>query len=74
MAGAAYPAIIHANKTPANFFQRIFGVVPDFQETIVYEPNFAVPIFCFCGGKIGKRGSNFGAFGAEAVGQTRFGR
>ena len=27
--------------TLANFFQRIFGVVPDFQETNVYEPNFA---------------------------------
>ena len=32
VAGAPYPAIIHVNKT-ARFFHRIFGVVPDFQET-----------------------------------------
>ena len=28
-------------------FQRIFGVVPDFQETKVYEPNFATPNFVY---------------------------
>ena len=44
-----------------DFFHRIFGVVPDFQEKTVYEPNFATPIFLktFFSGKIGKRGSNF---------------
>ena len=31
----------------ANFFQRMFGVVPDSQETIVYEPNFATPNFVY---------------------------
>ena len=42
------------------FFQRIFGVVPDSQETNVYEPNFATPNFVyFLWGKMGKRGSNF---------------
>ena len=33
--------------TPANFFQRAFGVVPDFQETNVHEPNFATPNFVY---------------------------
>ena len=33
--------------TLANFFQLIFGVVPDFQETNVYEPNFATPNFVY---------------------------
>ena len=29
------------------FFQRIFGVVPEFQETNVYAPNFATPNFVY---------------------------
>ena len=43
------------------YFQRTFGVVPDFQETNDFEPNFATPsfVYLFFWGKIGKRGSNF---------------
>ena len=35
------------SRNSREFFQRIFGVVLDFQKTNVYEPNFATPNFVY---------------------------
>ena len=57
------------------FFQRIFGVVPDLQETNVYAPNFATPnfVYLFFGVRLVRGVQIFEPLGKKLLGRHALG-